>query len=235
MSYSPLMAVDLQGYSAVEAAFQDKVQAGLRDTLRLAAERAGLEWDPTGHQPRGDGVLAVLAPGTSMELLVDRFIRELKAAVREHNRLCADDARLRMRVALHHGPAQSAALGYSGDGPVTVTRLCDSGPLRAALQESGLELGAIVSETVFRGTVKAGRTSLDPADLRQVRLPELDENAWFWIPGYPGLHGLKLDDSVSRPRPTEGPPPDHGGGLGTTINAGTYINRDQNNFNGWPR
>jgi hypothetical protein len=207
MSFHPLIAVNLQGYGRASGQVQQAAQEGLAKTLELAAERAGIDPEHWEWQAGGGEVLAMLPPGTSMPLLVDRFARELNGALNDRNRLYRPEALLRLRVAVHHGPAERAALGFTGEGPVTVTGLCNGQPLRAALDVTGGRLGLIVSETVFRGTIAAGKTSLEPADLRQVRLPELgrEANAWLWLPGFPSIAGLDFADGMAA-EPAEPPP-----------------------------
>jgi hypothetical protein len=238
VSYGAFVAADLQGYSDKPEAFQTVAQAGLQKVLGCAAERAGLTWDPVDHQPSGDGLLVVMAPDPPRRLLAETFVREVNAELHDHNRLCAEQARLRVRLALHHGPVEPAALGYSGDGPVTTVRLCNGGPLRSALETSGRHLGVIVSETVYVDTFEARKTSMEPTELREVRLPELRRRAraWLWIPGCPDLHGLDFDDgmpgSPPGPAPAAGPAPEPKppvpGGL--TINQGDHgevVGRDK--------
>jgi hypothetical protein len=201
MSYRLLMAVDVQDYRSRSGAVQRKVQADLRKIVTAAAEHAGVRPDLWSWQAGGDGAFIVLSREVSPETLVDRFVRDLNAELRQHNRTASEAARLRVRVAVHHGPAKAADNGYSGAGPVIVMGLCNGGPLRAALAAAGADLGVIVSEVVFRGTVEAQETSLEPGDLRRVRLPELrrDQDAWIWLPGYPDLPALPFADGIAGP------------------------------------
>ncbi|TDC82166.1 hypothetical protein [Actinomadura sp. 7K507] len=239
MSYRTVMSVDLQGYGSASQNVQRVLQENLVECLREAAVNAGLDSGLWADQGSGDGKLMVLPFGVSVEVLVGRFVRELNAELRGRNRVSSREARTRMRLAIHHGPAAEASNGYSGSAPVVVTRLCGAEPLRKALEEAGTDLGVIVSAFVFRGSIEAGMTSLDAETLRRVRLPDLgnDADAWIWLPGGPDPHTLdSAEEPVDPPSPS-GPPeepaetPPWDGFRGTTIYAprGTVIGRDQNN------
>ncbi|MGP4024039.1 hypothetical protein [Actinomadura sp. 3N407] len=245
MSYRTVMAVDLQGYGSTPQNVQKVLQANLVECLRSAAGNAGLNSGHWSGQSSGDGKLMVLPHGVSAEVLVGRFVRELNAEVRAGNRVASREARARMRLAIHHGPAAEASNGYSGSAPVVVTRLCNAEPLRRALDEAGTGLGVIVSAFVFRGSIESGMTSLDPEALRRVRLPDLgdDGDAWIWFPGGPDPHTLDLGEEPPDAPPSEPPSrspeeapeaPPYGAFRGATVYAprGTVIGRDVHNHYG---
>ncbi|TDC67147.1 hypothetical protein E1200_15495, partial [Actinomadura sp. GC306] len=208
MSYRTVMAVALQGYEAAPQNVQAVLQETLVECLRAAARNADLDAEHWDGQSSGSGRLVVLPPGVSAEVLVGRFVRELNAELRGRNRLLSRDARTRMRLAIHHGPAAAGANGHTGTGPVVVARLCDADPLRGALDEAGTDLAVIVSAFVFRGSIESGMTSLDAGDLRRVRVPELGEDgdAWFWLPGGPDPNALDLEGEAEEQPPPREPP-----------------------------
>ncbi len=197
-----LISVDAKGYSDTTANWQSKVQAGLLAVLGRAAERAGLN-RPTWHiQPAGDGELDVL-PATEPEpRVVDDFVRHLAAELRRHNRDLPEDKRLRLRLAVHYGPTIPAGNGYAGNGPITVSRLCDSPQLRAALTDTGAPLAVILSHRVFSETVEQEHTSLDPGFFRKVavRVKNFAEDAWIWVPDH-DLGGWTPPDAEPPARP----------------------------------
>ncbi|MFI0370807.1 hypothetical protein ACH35V_23300 [Actinomadura sp. 1N219] len=253
MSYRTVMAADLQGYGSAPQNVQHVLQENLVGCLRDAAANAGLDAARWEDQGSGDGKLMVLPQGVAVEVLADRFVRELNAALRARNRVASAAARTRMRLAIHHGPVAEAANGYSGSAPVVVTRLCNGSPLRDALDAAGADLGVIVSAFVFRGSIEAGMTSLDPADLRRVHLRGLgdDSDAWLWLPGGPDPHTLRFADGLTAGREApdedpppqdpapqdpapEDPPPGDGAFRGAAIHApgATFIGRDQKNYYG---
>lgn len=244
MSYRTVMAADLQGYGSAPQNVQELLQRNLVESLREAAAHSGLDtarW--TGRGGVG-GLLMILPHEVSAEVLVGRFVRELNGELRGRNRLAVDRARTRLRLAIHHGPSAEAGGGFSGSAPVAVARLCGAGPLREALDRAGTDLGVIVSEFVFRGSIAAGMTSLEPRDLLRIRIQRLDGDrdgdGWLWLPGGPDPHSLGLregaaaegDDPTSAadrgPAPSPSSPPP-GSVHVETVNARTYIRGDQHN------
>lgn len=199
-----LMAVDVKGYGSRTARRQREAQEALLSVLADSAERTGLDRALWERQGAGDGELAVLPRQVPEPRVVDDFTRHLHAALRRYNRGRSGDDRLRLRMAVHHGPAIPAANGYGGAGPVRVARLCDSRLLKAALDASAADLVVALSDQVFRDVVKEELTSLEPTDFRAVRIveKETDETAWFWVPAG-DVHVLELPSPEDLPPASE--------------------------------
>jgi hypothetical protein len=177
------LAHDASGYSGLDGARQQQAQTDIRSLLDRAAQLAGLHRDTWSCQPRGDGELAVL-PSSEPELtLLDDYVRHLTHLLRMHNADRLRARRLRLRVAIHHGPGVGAALGVAGDGPVVVCRLLDSHQARDALAVSEGDLVVIVSEAVFLVSIAPGLTTIDPDLFRRV---------WISNQGYEGWAHLYL-------------------------------------------
>ena len=257
MDFQSLVALALQEYASRPGAAQRRLQDGFYEVVGRAVERVGVDPSQWKYRFDGDRLLAVPPPQQPVKELAERFVRELKGGIFEHNQWAAAQVRLGIRAALHHGPAQTGRTGLSGSGVALVTALRDCEPLCSALRASGADLGVLFSPTVFHGVIRQGETALEPADLRQVRLPgpEEDTDGWLWIPGLSGLGGLDFADgldglgtqSSEEPPPAPAPSPGNGtasgngfaprievhGGrssfLGANINApgATFINGDQ--------
>jgi hypothetical protein len=194
-----LLAVDAQGYGGGDDQQHVAIQNGLLSVLNEAATRAHLARDRWSRQLAGDGELAVLPISEPEPLVVDDFVRELAAALRCHNRDRIPTVRL--RLAIHHGVAMPASMGFAGQGVVAVSRLADSEPLRQALtQSTDADLAVCLSGQVYRDTVLQGHTSLRPEDFRrvEVRVKEFTQDAWLRIPGG-DVHALELSDEPRRP------------------------------------
>lgn len=190
-----LLSVDARGYGAGTDRRHGIMQDTLLTVLDDAAERAGLVRANWQRQPGGDGELAVLPRGEREPRVADDFVRHLVAALRRNNRDATPERRLRLRLALHFGPAIPAANGFRGSGPVVVSRLCGCRPLRAALVASGADLAVVLSKQVFSDTIVQEHTSLDVTDFRRVRVrdKEYDEDAWILVPGH-DVHALELPE-----------------------------------------
>ncbi|QXJ21187.1 toll/interleukin-1 receptor domain-containing protein [Actinomadura graeca] len=212
-----LLSVDAKGYGGATDRRQERMQVDLLAVLDEAAERTGLSRSGWTRQPGGDGELAIL-PDTEPEArVVEDFPRALAGALRARNRDVRPELRLRLRLAVHHGVTLDAPNGHAGAGPVAVSRLCDSRPLKDALAASGADLAVIYSRQVFADTIRQERTGLGPKELREVRVvqKEFDEPAWMWIPGH-DVHALVLPASDEpgsdpEPGPVLEPVPDPGG------------------------
>lgn len=182
-----LLSADAKAYGSKDHPRQRDIQTGLLAVLDRAAGRAGLDRGTWERQPGGDGELSVLPRGKpELEpIVVDDFVRELDNALTVHNRDRVTDARLRLRLAIHYGVAVPADNGYSGQGIITVSRLADGPPVKAALEiVADAQLAVVLSERVFADVVVQRQTSLSPADFRQVtvRNKEFVEPAYLYLP-----------------------------------------------------
>jgi hypothetical protein len=189
-----MTAVDAEAYGARPQVFQDALQKGLEALLDEAADRTRLRRTLWERQVGGDGEFAVLPEGEPEDVVVYRFVLELNAALAQYNRMKAERARIRLRLAVHFGPATPGPMGFSGSGPVVVNRLCGCEQAKEALRQTDAALVVVLSTTVYEDTVAAERLPLDPAKLRRIRVraKELDEDAWLWLPGG-DAHALGLD------------------------------------------
>ncbi len=148
MSYRTVMAADLQGYGSAPQNVQELLQRNLVESLREAAAQSGLDAAHWTSRGAVGGLLTILPFEVSAEVLVGRFVRELNGELRGRNRLAADRARTRLRLAIHHGPPPRPPRLQrvrAGGGGAAVRRR----PLREALDRAGTDLGVIVSEFVW--------------------------------------------------------------------------------------
>lgn len=180
------VAVDMQGYGRRAGRQHTDIQQNLVSLIADAASCVGLDHDTWDTQRSGDGELSVLPTGQREELLVDDFVRELNTGLRRVNEGRKADWCIRLRLAIHHGPAWRAANGFAGSAPVTVGRLLNSDQLRQALHASDETfLAVMLSRQVYEDTVVAAHTSLEPTDFVPVRVraKESDHVGWVRVPG----------------------------------------------------
>ncbi|MBM9620222.1 hypothetical protein [Streptomyces zhihengii] len=215
-----LLAVDAQGYGRSDAVTQREFQAGLARLLDAAAGTAGLDRDRWETQRAGDSVFAVLPEGTDEPALVDTFMRALDAGLRAFNRNRVPHARLRLRAAVHFGPASPGPNGFADRAPVEIHRILDSAPLREALAAApDACLAVAVSAPVFHDTVGAEYTTVPAEAFRQVRVEQKEYrgDAWIWVPGSRAGQPAPVPDRPAaeeprqvRPQPPTGPEPTGG-------------------------
>jgi len=182
------LAVDAWRYSSRDGRQQYDLQEALDAALSWAAEASGLDRSRWRTQPAGDGLLALLPDSGAEPKLVDAFVRELDVRLARHNHDLIPDARLRLRLAVHHGVAVPAKLGFAAPGAVHVRRLCDAQEVRAALDaapEANLVLA--VSQPIYEDLVCQRLTSLSPADFTPVDVADerkgFHATAWIRVPG----------------------------------------------------
>jgi hypothetical protein len=169
--YRLLLAVDVEKYSARDAREQLRAQTDLRNILSIAAENVGLDRSQWYEQVSGDGELAVLPEDVDVSLVVGDFTRQLQLVLAEFNQRHTRTARLRIRVALHHGTLTPGPFGPAGDAPIVVSRLLNAKPLRRVLAEHpDRDVALIVSSSLYRDVVSTGFCALDPEGFRAVRI-----------------------------------------------------------------
>ncbi|MFJ4869266.1 hypothetical protein [Streptomyces sp. NPDC088757] len=189
-----LLAVDARGYGSADTARQREIQTALPRLLSEAAGAAGLDRASWVRQAAGDSEFAVLPAGSDEQALVEPFMRRLDAGLRAHNRDRVPGARLALRAAVHFGPASEAPSGFAGPGPVEISRVLESDPLRRALAAApDAALAVALTVPVFTELVAQGYTNFRPEEFREVVVEkkEYRGRAWLWVPGY-DVHALDL-------------------------------------------
>ncbi|MGH3241043.1 MAG: hypothetical protein ACRDNL_11740 [Spirillospora sp.] len=171
--FRPLLAVDIQGYSARSARLQLQAQSDLLEAMESAARNAGLDRGQWLQQVSGDGELAVLPGDVDIVTVVGLFAPALERALASRRDMAAAKGRLRVRLALHYGAlimGPQASFGPAGDAPVVVSRLRDARPLRRYLTlHPERNVALIVSNQIFRDVVCSGFCALPPFHFQQIR------------------------------------------------------------------
>lgn len=161
--YRLVVAVDVEGYSKLDALDQSLVQSRLSDVLDLAAHNAGLDRAHWYRQVRGDGELAVLPTDADAARVVAHFTEQLAAALSD---LRTAGTPLRMRVAMHCGPLTAGAFGLVGDAPIVTCRLLDAEVVRDELAGADADLVLVISERLFVDVVLTRFHDLDASRFR---------------------------------------------------------------------
>jgi class 3 adenylate cyclase len=162
LAYRYLTAVDVEGFSCLNALDQLQLLNDLGQVLDIAATRVSLDRALWQVQERGDGELAVLPPDTDGPRLIADYPRELADALSEVN--SERRSRLRIRMAIHHGTLVQSRFGPVGQGPIVVSRLLDSDELRKYLaQRAELDVVLIVSASLYSDVIETRLHHLDPA------------------------------------------------------------------------
>ena len=191
---SLLVCCDLRSYGSADDLLQRELQELLVRSLDRAGEAAGLDRSAWHRQAKGDEEWAVLPATTPEGDVVDRYVRALDAELTKTNRYRVPEAKLRLRMAIHFGATVEGANGYPGQDAVLVSRLLNSEPAHAALEQSSADLVVVLSDTLFTSLVAAGYTTLRPEDFRrvEVRVKTFSGHGWMWLPSG-DVHTLVLD------------------------------------------
>ena len=152
------VAYDVEHYSQRGTRREYATQQRLVDVLEFAFGEAGLAPGQYELQEQGDGGLALLPTGGSVDeprLIVD-LLRALRNALAELNDDLVDEAKVRLRVGLHEGVVHPAAHGYVGPAIIEVCRLRDADPVRDALAASTAPMVAVVADGLYRDVLSQG-------------------------------------------------------------------------------
>ncbi|ONI82380.1 hypothetical protein ALI22I_40475 [Saccharothrix sp. ALI-22-I] len=193
---SLLVCCDLKSYGSVDDLLQRELQELLVRSLDRAGEAAGLDRSSWRRQAKGDEEWAVLPVSTPEGDVVDRYVRALDAELATTNRYRVPHARLRMRMAIHFGTTVEGANGYPGQDAVLVSRLLDSKPAHAALEQTDADLVVVLSDVIYTSLVVPRHTTLRPEIFRrvEVRVKTFSGHGWMWLPSG-DAHALVLDDT----------------------------------------
>jgi class 3 adenylate cyclase len=153
--YGLVVAVDIESFSKLDVLAQSASQTLLEELLDQSAAAAGIDRDRWRYrQPRGDGELAVLAADTDVASVIADWTHHLACALRELRSNPQQQPRLRIRVAMHHGPLTAGRFGPVGDAPILVCRLLDAKPTKAALTaDLASDLVLVISHQLYEEVV----------------------------------------------------------------------------------
>jgi hypothetical protein len=144
------------------------------------------------RQTTGDGFIAVTEADVDAVRLVGRFPDELNRILTVYNLDRVPEARIELRIAIHHGPVVVLEeKNYTGDAFNEVSRLLDSPPVRTALENAApAHLAAIISEPIFSSVVRTTFDSLSTASFAKVQAEitgkDYQRTAYVHVPGMAG-------------------------------------------------
>jgi hypothetical protein len=176
------LAADIKSWSNRLVPEQIRAQQALVTVTRAACREAGVPEEIV--QQTGDGVLVIPPSGIDENRVIPDYVRGLRTALYQENRLLADDAKIRLRLALTSGMVTSGAAGFAGVAIIEVFRLLDSAPARRALEENpASELAVIVSAHLYRDVVQHGFRDLRPEEFWPVdcSIPDKGFSASAWV------------------------------------------------------
>lgn len=186
---------DRSGRAVIEAFYR---------LLRGAFAASSVPWEECRIEDRGDGAIIFVPARFATVRLLNPLLGWLSTAMADHNRSAALEARLRLRLALHHGTVLPTDYSHTGNNVVLTCRLLDSAPLRTALAHSPGNLAVIVSEHVYDNLVRHGHAGIDPAAYHPVTVAvkRTRARAWVHLPG--STQPPVLEDEAPAAQPAGG-------------------------------
>lgn len=179
-----LFAADIARFTAPER--DDDIRWYLHEELYNVLEKAfdgaGIPWTRCFREDRGDGILAVLPPGTACKNVIDPLPERLASLIRRHNHVFCDAAALQLRTAVHIGPVEHDGHGFIGSDVNLLFRMLNARPLKRLLTTSSAELALIVSDYVHDNVVCRYPSLISPGAFQPVKFQDqhISTRAWTY-------------------------------------------------------
>ncbi|RSN60622.1 hypothetical protein DMH01_15090 [Amycolatopsis sp. WAC 04182] len=192
-----VLVTDLEDFAARYRSSRDRLSLiqGLYDVLRQAFDVAGLPWEDSYVEDRGDGALIVLPAGTRPDVLVNVVPEALTAALTRYNAVHPPEQRIDLTIALHGGQVAIDEAGVHGAVVSEAFRLLDAprleGVTRATVSNAPI---LVFSEWLYDDVVRRSK-AVDPAGFRPVTVhgKEHTSRGWIRVP-----RQVASDDAVPR-------------------------------------
>src|SRR6266496_3037764 len=202
-----IVCVDVQGYGDRSRTNADQiaVRDGLYSALECAFSESGVPWKDCYHEDRGDGVLILVPPEVTKDLLVTGVLEELSVALHQHNRQHGPPARIRLRMAVHAGEVHHDKHGVASTAINVAFRLLEAEVLKHELARTAGVLAVIASQWFYDEVIRHTPIS-HPEDYRRVRISvkETEASAWIYSPGHPHLLQQTRPYEAQAPLPMSG-------------------------------
>jgi hypothetical protein len=198
-----IVVVDVADFTnpARKVTDMNAIHEGLYDVLKAAFAESGVDFGSCTHEDRGDGTLVLVPPDVPKSQLADRLPDRLVAAVRRYNSTRTDNARLKLRVALHAGDIRRNSNGWVGRHVNDTFRILEAPEAKAALANSECVVALIVSDQFYTDVIADDEGSVPDAYQQiTVRAKKFVGDAWLRLAGSPVV--------IPAPRP-EITPVDH--------------------------
>ncbi len=158
-------------------------------------------------EDRGDGVLFLIPEDFPKSELVDVLPDRLIAEVRRYNSTRVDEAKIKLRVALHVGEIRRHEHGWIGAPVTTAFRILDSAEAKLSLQSSDGVAALIASDSFYSETI-VQRPTASPGSYHRidVQLKAYTGRAWLRMLGPSGVQAPAL--SVLEPFQSSGRSPE---------------------------
>lgn len=180
------VAYDVECYSGRGTRREYATQERLTQVLDFAFSEAGLAADDYEMQPQGDGGIALLPTGGTVDepRLIVTLLNNLRIGLHHLNEDLVERARLRLRLGLGIGVVHRAAHGFVGPVVIEVCRLRDADVVREKLADSHSVMVAAVTDDLYRDVLAHSYHGLpDSAFVNaEVTIKGFTAMAWLYLP-----------------------------------------------------
>ena len=187
----------VEQWSSRPAPVRERIKSVLSRVEARALAQAGVDPARAGRRLTGDGAVLALPGDVRQEAITTRYVDAVREGIEDHDAECEAAETIRLRLALHGGPAGPDE--WTGPGVASVSQLVDAPALHRVLAAAtGSALALIVSDDWYRSTVTQGYASGE--GYRPVRLAtgESPGHAWIRVPGRSEPPGLVPGDLPQR-------------------------------------
>ena len=152
-------------------------------------------------------MLIVAPPGAPSFTLVDPFVEQLRAKIRQHNKVASDLASIRLRMSLHAGQVRFDGKGVCGFAVTHLFRMLDAAAFRRAFAAANADFALVTSEAFYEDVISEGPGLVDPCLYApiNIRCKETRARAWLYLPPVPWA-GERIYRRVARCRHAHGCP-----------------------------
>lgn len=172
----PIIALDIESSSARVGISQARLHQALRTIFDQACTEIKLKVPEGDRADRGDGDVIVVRAPVEVARLVADLSREFTGALDQFNRDRSENARLRIRMAIHRGPVWGHPGRWDGHAIVDTGRILDSQTSRELLKgQRGAAVVLSISQVIFDAAVREQQRFLDPADWTPFELGESEK------------------------------------------------------------
>lgn len=180
-----MFAVDIVSFGRHrDPASQRYVREALYRMVRDSCGSVGVGWTDCHQEDRGDGMFVIVDPAVSVEKLLEPLVSRLRAALRQHNKMSSEMARIRLRMAIHDGYISIDDNGASGVALNHLFRLLEAPAFKKAFADESRNFALIVSERLYTEVIEFDPGLIESAAFipTHVILKETDSRAWIWVP-----------------------------------------------------
>ncbi|MDX8141300.1 hypothetical protein SK854_04195 [Lentzea sp. BCCO 10_0061] len=177
-----VLAVDVEKFSDPSRTNHHKLVAhgGLYDALHAALRESNIEKRSWHWEDRGDGAMFLFTPEVPKQVLSEFLLRRLIANLLRYNATVTQEARIRLRIALHFGEVTLNDQGAVGDCVNLTFRLLEADPLKAALAGSSAVLAVIVSRTFYEEVLRHDPAA-EPDAYQEIEVAVKETTTSAWI------------------------------------------------------